>query len=102
MKAIAVASEKRLPNLPSLPTFAETVPGFQSSGWLALMAPAGTPDHVIQKVSADLRTVLAIPEVLQRFEVLGTYARVLSPADTAAFIAAEERLWWPIVRQVGN
>lgn len=100
VRLIAVASEKRLPNYPDIATIAETVPGFQSHGWLALMAPAGTPDHVVQKVNADLRTVLQIPDVLQRFETLGTYARILSPAETGAFMRSEEKLWWPIVRQI--
>jgi tripartite-type tricarboxylate transporter receptor subunit TctC len=102
VKAIAVASEKRLPNLPDLPTVSETIPDFQSHGWQALMAPAGTPDHVIQKISADLRAILAMPEVQQKFEVLGTYPRPLSPAATAEFIRSEEQLWWPIVRQVAK
>jgi tripartite-type tricarboxylate transporter receptor subunit TctC len=100
MRLIAVASEKRLPNFPDVATIGETVPGFQSHGWLALMAPAGTPDAIVQKVNADLKTVLQIPEVLQRFEVLGTYARILTSAETGAFMRGEEQLWWPIVRQV--
>ena len=71
-----------------------------SSGWLVLMAPSGTPDHIIRKVNADLRTVIALPEVRERFHVLGTYTRDLTPAETAAFMRSEERLWWPIVRQI--
>jgi tripartite-type tricarboxylate transporter receptor subunit TctC len=100
VRLIAVASEKRLPNFPDVPTVSETVPGFQSHGWLALMAPTGTPDAIIQKVNADLKTVLQIPEVLQRFEVLGTYARIMSPAETAGFFRSEEQTWWPVVREV--
>jgi tripartite-type tricarboxylate transporter receptor subunit TctC len=100
VRLVAVASEKRLPNYPDVPTVGETVPDFQSHGWLALMAPTGTPDHIVQKVNADLRTVLQIPDVLQRFETLGTYARILSPAETLAFMRSEEKLWWPIVRQI--
>ena len=100
VRLIAVASEKRLPNFPDVATVGETVPGFQSHGWLALMAPAGTPDAIVQKVNADLKTVLQMPEVLQRFEVLGTYARILTPAETGAFMRSEEQLWWPIVREV--
>ena len=66
------------------------------------MAPAGTPDAIIQKVSADLRTVIKIPEVLERFHVLGTYTRDLTPAQTAEFMRSEEQLWWPIVREVNR
>jgi tripartite-type tricarboxylate transporter receptor subunit TctC len=102
IRPLGIASEKRLPNLPDLPTINETVPGVVSSGWIVLMAPAGTPDAIIQKVSADLRKVVAIPEVVERFHTLGTYTRDLIPAQTADFMRSEERLWWPIVRQINQ
>jgi tripartite-type tricarboxylate transporter receptor subunit TctC len=102
IKLLGVASRERLPNLPNLPTISETVPGVVSSGWIVLMAPAGTPESIIQKVNADLRKVVAIPEVVERFETLGTYTRDLTPAQTREFIRSEERLWWPIVRQVNQ
>jgi tripartite-type tricarboxylate transporter receptor subunit TctC len=80
----------------------ETVPGVVSSGWIILMAPAGTPDSIIQKVNADLRKVVAMPEVIERFQALGTYSRDLTPAQTGEFMRSEERLWWPIVRQINQ
>jgi tripartite-type tricarboxylate transporter receptor subunit TctC len=101
VRTLAVGSAQRLPNYPDLPTVAETVPGFESKGWLALMAPAGTPDAIVTKINADLRTVLAEPEVQARFATLGTYPHYLTPADTAAFLKSEQDLWWPIVRDVG-
>jgi tripartite-type tricarboxylate transporter receptor subunit TctC len=100
IRLIGIAAPKRLPNLPNLPAINETVPGVVSSGWLALMAPAGTPDHIIRKVNEDLRKVVAMPDVIERLHVLGTYSRDLTPAQTDDFIRSEERLWWPIVRQV--
>ena len=102
VKLLGVASRERLPNVPNLPTISETVPGVVSSGWIVLMAPAGTPESIIQKVNTDLRKVVAIPEVLERFQTLGTYTRDLTPAQTGEFIRSEERLWWPIVRQVNQ
>jgi tripartite-type tricarboxylate transporter receptor subunit TctC len=102
MKALGVASQKRLPNLPDLPAINETVPGVVSSGWIVLMAPAGTPDSIIQKVNADLRKVVAMPDVIERFQTLGTYTRDLTPAQTNEFMRSEERLWWPIVRQINQ
>jgi tripartite-type tricarboxylate transporter receptor subunit TctC len=102
VRLLAVASRQRLPNLPDLPTIAETVPGVVSSGWLVLMAPAGTPAPIIQKVSADLRKVIAIPDVVERFQTLGTYTRDLTPTQTEEFIRSEEQLWWPIVRRVNQ
>ena len=67
--------------------------------------PDGAGRHaraVIQKVNADLRKVVAMPEVMERFQTLGTYTRDLTPAQTGEFIRSEERLWWPIVRQVNQ
>ena len=91
-----------LPNLPSLPAINETVPGVVSSGWMVLMAPAGTPEHIVQKVNADLRKVVAMLEVVERFYTLGTYTRDLTLAQTGEFMRSEERLWWPIVRQLNQ
>jgi tripartite-type tricarboxylate transporter receptor subunit TctC len=102
IRLLAVATRKRLPNVPDLPTIDETVPGVVSSGWLVLMAPAGTPAPIIQKVSADLRKVIAIPDVVERFQTLGTYTRDLTPTQTEEFIRSEEQLWWPIVRRVNQ
>ena len=100
VRLLGIAAQKRLPNLPDLPTIAETVPGVLSSGWVAMMAPAGVPDAVIQKLSRDLRTVIAQPELKERYQQLGTYTRDLSAAETEAFIRSEEKLWWPIVERV--
>jgi len=100
VRLLGVAAPKRLPNLPNLPAINETVPGVGSSGWIGLMAPAGVPDAIIQKVNADLRKVVAMQEVQERFHVLGTYTRDLTPAQTNEFMRSEEKLWWPIVRQV--
>jgi tripartite-type tricarboxylate transporter receptor subunit TctC len=100
IRLIGVASEKRLPNLPDLPAINETVPGIVSSGWIVLMAPTGTPDRIIRKISTDLRAVVAVPELQDRFHVLGTYTRDLSPEETGEFMRREEQTWWPIVRRV--
>lgn len=102
VKLLAVASPKRLPTHPNLPTISETVPGVVSSGWLILMAPAGVPDAIVNKVNADIRKVVAIPEVQERFHTLGTYSRDLTPKETDEFIRSEEKLWWPIVREVNK
>jgi tripartite-type tricarboxylate transporter receptor subunit TctC len=103
LKALAVASSSRLPDFPDLPTVAEAIPGvgiFEARGWFALMAPARTPDAIVQKVNRDLRTALGEPEVRRKLAALGTYPRPMSPAETAAFIRSERELWRPVVRQL--
>jgi len=100
VRLLGIATEKRLPNLPDLPTIAETAPGVVSTGWVLMMAPVGVPDAIVQKLNRDLRTVVAQPDLQERFRQIGTYARDLSPAETEAFIRSEEKLWWPIVERV--
>jgi tripartite-type tricarboxylate transporter receptor subunit TctC len=101
LKLLAVASPKRLPNFPDVPTIAETVPGFTAMAWFALLAPRGTPDEVVRKLNADLNHVFALPEIAQRLHEIGTYARLLSPQETAEFIRSEQQVWIPVVRKVG-
>lgn len=101
IKALAVTSRERIPNMKDIPAVAETVPGYESTGWFVLMAPAKTPDDVIQKVNKDLRAVQEQPEVRQRLEALATYTRPYSPAETATYIKGERDLWRPLVKQVG-
>jgi tripartite-type tricarboxylate transporter receptor subunit TctC len=101
IKPLAVASQKRLANLPDVPTVAETVPGFEALGWFVLMAPAKTQDGIVAKVRADLRTVLHQSEVVQRFAALGGYTRHLSPSELDAFVGRERELWRTVAKQVG-
>jgi tripartite-type tricarboxylate transporter receptor subunit TctC len=102
IRLLGVAAVKRLPNLPNLPAINETVPGVVSSGWIVMMAPMGVPDAVINKVNADMRKVLAMPDVIERFHTLGTYSRDYTPVQTREFIESEQKLWWPIVREVNK
>ena len=101
VKLLAIASEKRLPNYPDIPTVSETLPGFTSSGWSILVAPQGTPAAIVQKINADLRTVLGRPEVVRKIEELGNYTRPMTPQQLADFVRDERKLWGPIVKQVG-
>lgn len=100
IKVLAVASAKRLPNFPNLPTAAETVPGLEAMGWFALMAPAGTPEPIVRQVNKDLLTVLDLPELRKSFQDLGTFVRPMSPDQTTQFIHNEQQVWRPIVRSL--
>jgi tripartite-type tricarboxylate transporter receptor subunit TctC len=99
VRPLAVTSATRLPNLPDVPTVAEQIPGYAAGGWFALMAPSHTPDPIVQKINHDLVAVLAEPELKQKFETLGTYARPMSSAETAQFIRAEQATWQPLARK---
>lgn len=102
IRLLATAAPQRLPNLPNVPTIAETVPDVVAVGWLALMGPTGIPDSLVRKISADVRTVLAKPDVIERYHVLGTYPVDLTPEQLFEYMRAEERRWWPIVREINR
>lgn len=101
-RALAVASEQRLKALPDVPTAAEAgLPGYVSSGWLALLAPRGTPKAVIERLHQELAAAMQDETVRSRFDELGAQAVVSTPQDLARFIVAETVKWGDIVRRAG-
>jgi tripartite-type tricarboxylate transporter receptor subunit TctC len=100
MKAIAVGSPERLANFPKLEAAAETLPGFNARGWLALVAPNGTPDAIVSKVSDALRKAVSDPELQKKAMVTGNYLRPLTPAEVMAYVQAEQTMWRPILEQI--
>jgi tripartite-type tricarboxylate transporter receptor subunit TctC len=99
---LAVASVKRLPDFPNVPTVAETLPGFEAGGWQIVLAPAGTPEAIVRKVNADLVKVLSDPETRKRLARFHREERPLSPAQTTAFIYGEQKMWAPILKQIAD
>jgi tripartite-type tricarboxylate transporter receptor subunit TctC len=95
LKALAVASEKRLPDIPDLPTVAETLPGFVAVGWQCLVAPVGTPDAIVRKISDDLRAVLTNPEIKDKLAARGAYVHPATPTEAQAFVRSQQELWKP-------
>jgi len=102
VKAIAVASEEPLAEFPGLPTVAETIPGFAATGWQVLVAPVGTPEQIIAKISDDLRKVVTDPDLKKKFATRGSYTRAMSPAEAITFVQAEQRRWKPVLELIAN
>ena len=100
LKALAIASEKRLPHLPDLPTVAETLPGFVAVGWQCIVAPLGTPDTIVHRISDDLRAVLVDPEIKDKLAIRGTYVRPTTPTEAQEFVDSQQGLWKPALEQV--
>lgn len=100
LKGIAVASTERLAEFPNLPTVAETLPGFFAGGWNVLVAPLGTPDAIVRKVSADLRVALDDKEVRAKLAGLGAYVRPMSPEELTAFIQDQQKIWKPVAEAI--
>jgi tripartite-type tricarboxylate transporter receptor subunit TctC len=100
-RLLAIASEGRLPGFPETPTVGETLPGFTSSGWSILVAPKGTPNDIVHKINADLRTALARPDMIKKIEQQGNYTRPMTPQQLAEFVHRERATWVPIVKDIG-
>jgi len=100
IRPLAVAYDKRLPNMPDLPTVAETLPGFVATGWSVLMALSGTPPGIVRKIGADLDKGLVQPEVRDKYAKIGAYVRPMPPDQLAAFIRNQQETWRPIVTRV--
>jgi tripartite-type tricarboxylate transporter receptor subunit TctC len=101
LKAIAVTAAKRLSTFPDVPTVAETIPKFVAVGWFALLAPTGTPDAIVGKVSRELNAVLEQLDVVRRLEELGVFVRRTSRDETAQFIRRERDMWRPVIKGAG-
>ncbi len=88
IRALAVTSEKRIPQLPNLPTFAEAgYPQLTENLWTGLLAPAGTPTPIIQKLSSALGEALKTPEVEKAYQKLDVETKIVTPAALASFMA---------------
>ena len=103
LKALAVTSAERSAALPDLPTVAEAGPlkGFEASSWFGLLAPAGTPADVVNRLQQETAKALATPAMKERLGAQGAIPSGMSPADFAALIAAETRKWAAVVKASG-
>lgn len=99
VKPIGVATARRIPLLPNVPTLAETVaPGYESAGWTGLVAPAATPAEIVRKVNADVVAVLRDPAVAKRLEEMAVLPDPGTPEEFGAFVRAEIVKWREVVR----
>ncbi|MCD2513231.1 tripartite tricarboxylate transporter substrate binding protein [Comamonas endophytica] len=102
LKAIAVTSAQRSPSAPDIPTVAESdLPGFEAIAWNGLMAPAGTPREVIDRLNAELKKVLESPDVKQRFDAQGFAAQWNTPANFNSFVQSEVEKWAKVAKASG-
>jgi tripartite-type tricarboxylate transporter receptor subunit TctC len=101
-KILAVASSKRSALLPDIPTIAESgLPGFNSSTWFAMAAPAGTPPEIVQKLNTAIVEVLKMKEVQEKFTALGADIVGNSPKEMQSFLISERQRWKKVVDNAG-
>jgi tripartite-type tricarboxylate transporter receptor subunit TctC len=102
LRAVAVASLKRSSLLPDTPTFDESgLPGFEGVLHYGLLAPAGTPKEIVDRLSTELRKLVADPEVQKRIHAEGGDPLTSTPAEYAADIDKEEKMWGGLVKKLG-
>lgn len=101
VRAIAVTSAKRSPTAPEVPAVAETLPGFDVTGWIGLFAPAGTPRPIVDRLATELARVLELPEVKTRFAELGAEPTMMSPDTFTAYVNSERAKWAAVVKSAG-
>jgi tripartite-type tricarboxylate transporter receptor subunit TctC len=99
LRALGVTSRKRSAQLPDVPAIAETLPGFENLGWFGLMAPAGTPAAVIEKVYRDTAKALEGADLRKRFDDIGMGPVGNPPAEFAKAIREESVRWARIIRE---
>jgi tripartite-type tricarboxylate transporter receptor subunit TctC len=100
LRALAVTSDQRVAALPDVPTLSEAaIPGFNSISWIGLLAPAGTPKDVIEKISADVRAVLVTYDVKQKLIELGAVPSGSTPAQFQALIDKDRERYAAVIKE---
>jgi tripartite-type tricarboxylate transporter receptor subunit TctC len=101
LRALAVTTAERSPQLPDVPTVAETVPGYEASALFGMGAPKKTPPEIIAKLNKEINAVLAEPETKKRLIELGGEPLISTPEAFGAMIAAETEKWQKVVKFSG-
>jgi tripartite-type tricarboxylate transporter receptor subunit TctC len=102
LRALGVTTPQRWPDMPEVPTIAEAgVPGYEATLWLCMLAPAGTPEPVVSRLSAAIGKALGDPEMLKLLRTAGISPSYLGPQEFGAYMRAEYEKWGRVVKQTG-
>lgn len=101
VKALALTSAKRLDNMPGVPTIGETLKGYQAEAFQGMIAPAGVPRGIIEKLGKEVAAIVKLPEIEKTFEASGAIAVGSSPAEFTAFIKSEAAKWSKVIKEAG-
>jgi tripartite-type tricarboxylate transporter receptor subunit TctC len=99
VKALGVSSERRYPSIPEVPTFREQGFDVVATEWYGLLAPAGTPKPIVAKLNAEMRRIMALPNLGERLQAIELLSS--SPEELATFIRGEIDKWSPLIKQLG-
>jgi tripartite-type tricarboxylate transporter receptor subunit TctC len=102
LRALGVAARQRIPQLPDVPTIAESgVPDFEASSWFGLVAPARTPPPLVERLAAETAKAVQDPEMRARFDQLGARLVGNSPSEFAQLVARERASWSEVIKSAG-
>jgi tripartite-type tricarboxylate transporter receptor subunit TctC len=102
LRALGVAARQRIPQLPDVPTIAESgVPNFEASSWFGLVAPARTPAPIVERLAAETAKAVQDPEMRARFDQLGARLVGNSPSEFAHLVARERASWGEVIKSAG-
>ncbi|HZN27530.1 MAG TPA: tripartite tricarboxylate transporter substrate binding protein [Burkholderiales bacterium] len=101
LRALAITSAKRQSSMPDVPTIGETLPGYRAEAFQGMVAPAGVPQAIVNKVSAEVARIVRLPDVSQRFELDGAEPVGSTPKEFAAFLRAEMQKWNKVIKDAG-
>ena len=101
LKVLGTSGTRRSTILPDVPTISETLPGYESYNWWGILAPAGTPQPIIERIHKETSAVLGSRETEKRFETEGAEAVRMTPPEFGRFISAELAKWVRVAREVG-
>ena len=101
VKALAINSAKRVPQLPDVPTVAETLPNYKYESWFGVLAPAGTPQAILTKVSEDIAKVLEMPDVREKLLAQGSIPAPTTPAEFDAINKSDTERYGKILKDAG-
>lgn len=101
VRGLAITSAQPTAMVPGMPTIAQTLPGFETSVWFGIFAPAKTPEPIVRKLNTEIARILQTPELKAQYEKLGIQAMTGTPADAAAYVKAEGTKWAEVVKASG-
>lgn len=101
LRALAITSAKRQAAMSDVPTVGETLPGYQAEAFQGMVLPAGVPQAVVNKLSAEVARVVKLPDITQRFQLDGAEPVGSTPGEFAAFLKTEMQKWRGVIRDAG-
>ncbi len=101
MRAVAITSAKRQASMPDVPTVGESLPGYRAEAFQGMVAPAGVPHAIVNKLAAEVARIVKSAEIVQHFQANGAEAVGSTPKEFSAFLKAEMQKWSKVIKDAG-